>query len=389
MGKPVKYLGPLTESRAVSQRRNQEKMAKMVRLIGQRGPKIDEIAREIGVFKETARYWYSKLLRNGFTVRASRNHERLGMKRVAGIAELGDGFEQYSDSLMYVLGDSAYMVSFSKTLPDGLFVLSASVPEECLSDWSEFMQGLKSLGIFKSLDLVPLDWVRNVPMWAEWFNFDTYTWDFDWNNTKVNPYRAEGVPAGRTTYDEVDLGIIEQLQTDATVPLTKICQKLRVSSYKTADWHYRNHILDRGLITGYILNWGGIRYDPAAEKLIHRKHRFMWMELIADGLSQEEKTRLIRKLNLTPFVMLEGQGPGRYFARMAFPTEMMTEALEHLESAVSPIRQKVKWYHLDQAHALWFTFPRQNYNEAEQRWNFNKGELLRRFEELVQKIREG
>src|SRR5208283_1824110 len=160
----VQYPRTLTESQAVSENRNHGKMAEMVKLITQRGPRIDDIARDIGVYKETVRYWYNSMIKNGFTVQASRNHEKLGMKRVVVVAELSEVFKEYADAIFYSLGELAYVVTFAKTLPDGYYVLNASVPTECLNSWYEFVRKLKTMGIFSSIESVGMDWARNVPM---------------------------------------------------------------------------------------------------------------------------------------------------------------------------------------------------------------------------------
>jgi len=385
----VQYPGQLTESQAVSQNRNQEKMAEMVRLITQRGPKIDEIARDIGVYKETVRYWYNSLLKNGFTIQASRNHEKLGMKRVVLVAELSESFREYADAILYSLGELAYIVGFSKTLPDGYYILNASVPTECLNSWSEFMGKLKTMGIFSTIDSIEMDWVRNVPMWADYFNFQTGTWEFDWNNKKANPIEVDVEPGQRVKYDATDLRILEQLQINADTPLVEICKKVGAANYKTLAWHYKRHVSGRGLIRGYQLNWTGAKYDFVSEKPIHRKHRYMWVDLIANGVTDEVKFGLMDKLHQTPFMWLEAGGPGSFYSRMVFPTDDMPEALEFLEGAVSLARGKVRFFHMDQAHALYFTMPNRFYDEENQSWAFNGADLLTRFEALVQKIGEG
>ncbi len=364
-------------------------MAEMVRLITERGPKIDEISRDIGVYKETVRYWYNAMLKNGFTVQASRNHEKLGMRRVIIVAELSEVFREHADAIFYALGELAYVVSFAKTLPDGYYILNASIPIECLNPWSEFMGKLKTMGIFSSIDSMTMDWARNVPMWADYFNFQTGTWEFDWNNKKVNPSASDIQASERERYDDVDLRIIEQLGGDANIPLTEMCVKVGATNYKTFAWHYRSHVYERGLIKGYQVNWTGAKYDPVSEKPIHKKHRYMWVDLIANGIADDAKLRLMAELNRTPFVWLEASGSRAYFARMAFPSDAMPEALELLEAAVSLARDKVRWFHMDQAHALWFALPKQYYSEKERRWTFNKDELLARFDSLVQKIRGG
>src|SRR5208282_5219055 len=237
------------------------------------------------------------MLKNGFTVQASRNHEKLGMRRVIVVAELSEVFREHADAIFYALGELAYVVSFAKTLPDGYYILNASIPIECLNPWSEFMGKLKTMGIFSSIDSMTMDWARNVPMWADYFNFQTGTWEFDWNNKKVNPSASDIQASERERYDDVDLRIIEQLGGDANIPLTEMCVKVGATNYKTFAWHYRSHVYERGLIKGYQVNWTGAKYDPVSEKPIHKKHRYMWVDLIANGIADDAKLRLMAELN--------------------------------------------------------------------------------------------
>ncbi len=360
----------------------------MVRLITQRGPRIDEISREIGVYKETTRYWFNQLLRNGFTVQASRNHENLGLNRVIIIASPTEGYREYADAILYSLGELAYIVSFAKTLPDNQYVMQGSVPSECLESWLDFMRKLKEMGIFGSMEIIKAEWARNVPMWVEFYNFQTGTWEFDWGNTRVNPFAAQVDQAKRQKYDKIDLQILEQLQLNGDMPLTEMGRKLGIK-YKLLCWHYRNHVLGRDLVKSYLVNWTGAKYDLEAEKPQHRKHRYAWVDVLATGVTEGEKMRMMTAMHRTPFVWLEASGLEAYYARMVFPVEEMPEALEFLEKVVALARGKVKWYHMDQAHALWFTLAATNFDETNQKWAFNSSELLARFETLVQTVTQG
>src|SRR5208282_706825 len=248
------------------------------------------------------------MLKNGFTVQASRNHEKLGMRRVIVVAELSEVFREHADAIFYALGELAYVVSFAKTLPDGYYVLNASVPTECLNSWYEFVRKLKTMGIFSSIESVGMDWARNVPMWADYFNFQTGTWEFDWNNIKANPIAFDAEPSQRQKYDNTDLKILEQLQLNADTPLVEICEKIGATNYKTLAWHYRRHVFEKGLIKGFQVNWTGAKYDYISEKPVHRKHRYMWVDIIANRITDDEKFGLTCKLHQTPFMWLEAGG---------------------------------------------------------------------------------
>jgi DNA-binding Lrp family transcriptional regulator len=376
----------LAEPEIVSENRNQEKIAEMVKLIAQRGPKVDEIARVMGVYNETVRYWYRQLLSRGFAIQASCNYEYLGMKRVVVIIELGDLFKDCADTVFYAMGHQAYVVGYAKTKLGGYHVLSASVPQDCLNSWTDFMLDLKKIGVFKSIESIILDWVRNVPMRAEYFNFENGDWEFDWKSDKVNPVSADVQPSQKQKYDSTDLKIIGQLQVNANLSLTEMCEKVGAKNYKTFAWHYKAHVFRKGMIKGYRVNWTGMKYDFGSDRLVHKRHRYSWIDVIANGPSEGERLRLMATLNQTPFVWIEGSGARAYFARMVFPAEEMSELLELLETAVSPVREKVKWFHMDQAHALSFSLPIQYYDEGTRRWNFNKQEVLQGFETL-QRVR--
>jgi DNA-binding Lrp family transcriptional regulator len=375
----------LKESDPIANQPNHEKLAVMVQLISESGLNINQISRAMGVYKETVRYWYRNLLKDGFTVQASPDYEKLGMKRVVMIVELGEMYEDHADALMYGLGDLCYVVSFAKTLPDGFYTVNASVPVECLSSWSEFMLSLKETGVFKSMTSVVLDWVRNVPMKAGVYDFHQKRWDYDWNSGTAEPVPAEVAAGERAEFDSTDLAIIEQMQLDASVQLTEVAKSLKMNP-KTLGWHYRAHVLGRGLLKGYTVNWIGTGYDPEAEKPVHRKHRYTPVEIFADGLDETERAELVKSVGQLPYTWLEGCGKRSFYAKVVFPNEEFTEALDFLGKVVKVSRRKARCLTIDQAHALWFTLPNQYYEEKHQRWAFDQSDLRQRFGLLVQKL---
>lgn len=375
----------LNDSDVIIHEPNHEKLAVMVQVITESGLNINQISRTIGVYKETVRYWYRNLLKDGFTVQTAPNYEKLGMKRVVMIVELGDLFESYADALMCALGDLCYVVSFAKTLPDGFYTVNASVPVECLNSWTDFMISLKETGVFKSMTSIVLDWVRNLPMKAEMYDFRERRWDFDWSKRTDNPLSTDFQAVDREEFDSTDLGIIDQLQLDANIQLTEMAKSLKVNP-KTLAWHYRTHVLGRGLLKGYIMNWIGTGYDHETERPVHRKHRYTPVEIFADGLEKDERVELMRSVEQLPYAWLEGCGQRSYYAKIVFPNEEFTEALDFLGQVVKLSRRKARCLTIDQAHALWFTLPLQNYEEKRQRWAFDQSDLQQRFALLVQKM---
>jgi len=362
-------------------------IAALVKLITKYGPQINRISRELGVHKETARYWYKeKLLKKGYTLTAVPNYEKLGLRRVVVLAEFSEQFKPYGDAILMAMSELCYLSSFAKTIVEDLVSIQANVPYEYLGDWIKFVQALKQKGLFSSVQVVPFEWVRVVPMRSEVYDFENDSWQYDgMSKPAMDSASSDFAPSNRGKFDFVDLGLIKQLQINPDATMLEISQKLQVN-YKTLNWHHRTHVVKNGLLKGYLVNWAGTRYDPKVEKALHRRHRYMWVELLISSTTKNEGMQLMAKVNRLPFVWLEAGGQN-YFAQVAFPMEMMTEALGYIKDVISPVRQKATWHFMDQTNALRFSMMPQLYDKENRRWMFNQGELLAKFDRLVLEIK--
>jgi len=359
----------------------------MVKLITKYGPQINRISRELGIHKETARYWYKeRLLKKGYTVQAIPNHEKLGLRRVVAIVEFSNEFKPYADAILMAMSELCYLTSFMKALPEDLYSIHANVPQEHVSDWIQFVQMLKQRRLFSSVLTASFEWTRVIPMRSEVYDFENGGWQYDW---ALKPSMDFGLPdfapSIKGKFDQLDLGLIKQLQINPDASLIEVGDQLHVN-YKTLTWHYRTHVIGNGLLKGYLVNWAGTRYDPKLEKVLHRRHKYMWLELLVNGVTETERMELIAKVNQLPFVWFEAGGRD-YYAQVAFPIETMTEALTFIKDLTRPVRMKASWHFMDQANALRFSIVPNLYDEEERKWKFDQSELLSRFDRLVLEIK--
>ena len=362
--------------------------AQLVQLLSEIGPDIPEISRRLGQFKESVRYRYKeKILNRGFAVQAAPNYERLGLKRMIVLADFTDEFREYGSSILVAMPNLCYVTGFEKTLPHGQYVISASVPKEHTGEFSELMNELRNKGIFTSVEVFGFETFRNAPMKAEFYNFDTGTWDFDWSEASLRDFSAASyVPEERTKIDEIDLRLIEQLQADANTSLKQISEELKIN-YKKLAWHYSTHVIARNLIRGYRINWMGTKYNEKMGKASQRQHRYFMVELIVRNTSELERMTLCKKIGQLPFLWAEATG-NDYSAEFAFPVDYVTEAYQYLENAISSVKHKAQILAIDQTASLAFTVTPQLYDATRKAWVFNKQELAALFDNLVVKIRE-
>ena len=363
------------------------KTGQLAKEITEIGPNISEIARRLGQFKESVRYRYKeKLLNKGFAVRVGVDHEKLGLRRVIMIMDFADGYREVAELMLAILSYEGYVVAYQKVLPDGRFLVHASVPDELVETYREFFAGLKEKGYFRSLEFYTFHWFRNPPMKTEMYDFDEGVWDFDWSKeTKVNRDEAAYMPSSREKFDATDLMILKELQMDANRSLAEMAETLKVN-YKTLTWHYRKHIEERKLIKGYVINWIGTKYDYKADRALNKKHTYIVVAVLFSEIDQAKRIDVMSRLNQLPFMWSEAVGD-RYEAELVFPIESLTEGLQHLSEVIEETKTTARYFVVDQRHALTFSLIPELYDESKQTWSFNQKEVLSRFENLLQKAK--
>jgi len=360
----------------------------MVQLISEIGPDIPEISRRLRQFKESVRYRYKeKLLDKGFAIQAAVALEKLGLKRVMFVCDFERAYRAYANTILSAMSELCYVVYFAKTLPEGKYIVDAAIPRELSESFGRFITDLKQKGLFSWVDVIPFDWDGNPAMQAEHYDFNRGIWDFDWSSLPPPSMKSASFSIGNPVkFDEVDLLILKELQIDATQSLTDIASKLRIN-YKKLAWHHSEHVLHRELIRSYRLNWMGTTYDFKLEKALHRKHRYMSLAIIVKDIGDYERMDLMSRFGRLPFLWFEAAGR-HYYADLAIPVEMMTEAYVYLESALEPVRDRASYYVLDSSNALTFTIAYKLYDQGKKAWAFNREELLSRFDNLLLKIKE-
>lgn len=363
------------------------KTAQMVQLISEIGPDIPEIARRLGQFKESVRYRYKeKILNKGFAIQAIVDYSRLGLRHLEMFVGFSEEFREHAQTILIAMSELCYVSGFEKIFPTGDYMVGADVPEEFVDEYMDFILGLRQKGLFSHVNVHTFDWFRRIPMRTQFYDFSAGRWDFDWSTRTAGGFDTTAyTPSERGRFDLLDLLILKELYIDASRPLIEISRKLG-ENYKKLAWHYNKHVKS-GLIKGYTLRWPGTKYNFKVERALHRQHRYFWIDLLVRNLSEVERMELVSKVNRLPFVWAEAGGRD-YFAQFAFPVDFLTEAMQHLESILGPVRDRAELHMPDQTSALAFTISYKRYNQKSQRWTFDAPALQSRFAELILKIKE-
>ena len=361
----------------------------LVKLLTEIGPDKHEISRQLGQLNESYRYRYNeKIINRGEAVQAGVDHEKLGLKRLMLIAEVSDLYKNFAQSIFTAMHELCYVVGFAKTLIGGEYIINLSVPSEHIPQIRSFFMQLKEKGMFSQLEILGFDWLRNVPMKPEFYDFDTGRWDFDWQKEWTDDFESAAyAPSNEGKFDFVDLLIMKELQMDANKSLKEISEKLGVN-YKKLAWHHTTHVLAKRMLSGFKVNWMGTKYDYTLDKALHRKHKYFAVDLFVRDAKEFELMTLRRAIDRLPFLWGEACG-GNYFAEFAFPVDVVVEGLQYIGKITSSVKDRTRIYPIDQTEAVGFTIPYQMYSTEAKKWTFNPQDLGARFDQLMVQIKNG
>jgi hypothetical protein len=368
-------------------------MAQLAKLLMRLGADIDLIARTSGQYKETIRYRYKeKILGRGFALQARLNFQGLGMQRIVMKVKMGAAYASYTKELFMAMNKLCYVTSFSALMPEEFYLVHANVPKEFKDKFVEVMTKLRELGIFASIDFYSFDRFRNVPMRAEYYDFEHGLWEFDWGAPIEHPREGSEDGFEAFTFDKLDLLIMKELQADATRSLREICDAIRSNdgmdiNYKTLAWHWTRHVQEKRMINGYALRWMGTRYDPVADAVKRKPHKYIFITTLVRRVNESERLALTAEMNKVPFIWSEAAGED-YYAQFAFPVETLNDAFSFLKTVMSRFGDRAEYHVIDQMNSLSFTLTYQLYDDVERRWTFNSEEALMRFQSLIMKIGE-
>ena len=186
-------------------------------------------------------------------------HTNLGLKKAVVVAWAVPGKE---DLLFDCLRVNDYRVYISRSfgVSEGC-VAVYTVPESHIPEFKEFVGEIERAGLTKSVELFWSTCFQSVNLTSNWFDMQSETWVFPWDDWRQEVGR-EGTELPYTLVDpkefvmkgdETDLFILKELEKDAAIDSVDIAKKLGTSR-QVVDYHYKTHVLKRGLIENVQVN---------------------------------------------------------------------------------------------------------------------------------------
>lgn len=353
-----------------------EELAQMARCLTELGPEVNQVAKALGRFKETVRYRYHHFFRErGIGIQAAPNYPRLGFKRLVLVVSLAPSCEPNATSIFNTLSDLCYLHSFTRVLLTGQYIVHVAVPAELQERCVGVYRSLFEAGLFSGLEVLSFDEMRNPPMRTESFDFVRGEWRFDWDTARDLEMKLPLRASSRVEkYDKTDLLILKELDKNAACTLARMAETLD-ANVSALEFHYREHVKERGLVRGYRLVWQGTRADLREREASSRKDLYIEVTLLLKDATQAEMAELMLLLNKTPFLWSEAHGSA-YCAELFIPHQEFGRFLEYID----PFAKRAKGlrvFTMDQSHAVRFVIAYSLFDGVSKKWSLDEQAVMK------------
>jgi DNA-binding Lrp family transcriptional regulator len=233
------------------------KIVEALSLIGPRN--MTKIAESLGISRKTLSFRIKRMASNShifLRCHANIYHTNLGLKKAVVFANAVPGKEQLLFECLKANGFWLY-VGRSYGNREGCNAVYA-IPVDHCHDFEEFIFELKRLNVARKIRIFWSTCFQGGRITGKWFDKVNEQWIFPWdewikevqNAPLTLPYTLIEPKAFNNYADEIDIFILKELEKDATINLTKIADKLGITS-QAAGSRFKEHIIGKGLLEGY------------------------------------------------------------------------------------------------------------------------------------------
>jgi len=341
------------------------------------------IAKHLELPPTTVRFRVKRMIENSFLfLHLAPYHTNMGLKKVVLFAEAAPGYE---DDLLECLKINDFWIFLCRIYGPyegcgGIW----TIPKENVEDFHSFLRRLQDLGIARNIEIIWSTCFHGPQISSRWFHNENGTWVFNWDEwiNEVEtiegelPYTLVEPADWPIKVDYEDLLIIKELEIDGRASLSAISKKLGMPIRKV-KYHFREHILKRGLIEKYQVEI--YRYPFPLCEILFFKFEFDDHDKMAKfALSLDDK----------PFAIFLGKvlGENALVSQIYLPKVEFRKFISVLSILIK--RGLLKQYHyvIQDIYQNWReTIPYEHFENG--RWNYDYDKQREKLKELLEKRR--
>lgn len=235
---------------------------RILKALGIHGPRsVPKIARAIHAPVSTVRDRIKHMRARAISLfsvftRANTYHTFVGLKKAFVFARATPGYERLLWESLKANGYWLYVIA-RYDRPESFYAIYG-IPIDHTKEFEAFIKEIEELKIAQNIHLFWSTCIHTVNLTDDWYDFESEKWVFKWDKWIKNiesqgtslPYTLVEPKGYPQKADMIDIIILKELEKNADCKLSDIAKLLDVSP-KTVGYHFRNHVIAKGLIEGY------------------------------------------------------------------------------------------------------------------------------------------
>ena len=276
---------------------------RIIEKLGQSGPRnTTEVAKKLEMPRGTV-ISRTKRMSPLFNLRmnASVYHTNIGLRKTVVFAKATPGKEQL---LFDCLKTNDFYIYLSRCfgMYEGCIGIYVTPRDQC-DEFRQFLQEIRRLGVAEKTELFWSTCFHTVNPTTNWFDSKSEEWVFPWNKwiqeiltqTSHLPYTLVDPDDFPIKADATDLFILKEMEKDATVALSDIARKLKMTPQNVRH-HYEEHVLKKGLLETFQI--GIMPFDRIMSDMLFFVFKFE---------TREKMAKFAQSLLDKPFVYIVGK----------------------------------------------------------------------------------
>ena len=376
-----KYFGPAPRAKVEVRKTLDLLDLKILDGLGIYGPRnLASVARKLNVPIEILRSRVKSIPSRIFSrFYANIYHTNLGLKNAVVFANATPGYEEF---LFHCLRVHPYWIYVSRGygMSESCYGIY-TIPNDHSREFESFITHLENLEMSQRVQLIWSTCFHTVHSKSSWFDEQSETWHFPWDKwveeitleKKHLPYTLIDPEDFPVKGDEIDIFILKELEKNPIVSFVELAKMLRMSQ-QLVRYHYKKHILKRGLIESFeVLT---LHFDPRSSDMFFFVFQFSDMEKLS---------KFANSLLDKPFVICLGKslGENAIIAQIYLPRLEFRRFIDSLSQLVNMgLLQSYQYVILDIRRSARQTISYEYFKD--QSWIYNHKKHVEDLQDMVE-----
>jgi DNA-binding Lrp family transcriptional regulator len=330
---------------------------------------LNQISRDLKIPYQTLRFRMLNLKKDGISVLAVPDLDKLGLERVrvsfrlpASIKDLKPFFRS--------LHERAGLRCYARSLFTHMFDCEFAVPQGNFSELQTFLEELEASKLIQEIKMRSLLWKDVSMLKTRFYDYSKKEWDVDFSTLTDDPSFQSPERSEKEYFDYSDLLMIKELELDPWIKTVDLAKRVYLG-VPDAAYHLNKHVFGKKLIKTFRLRWEGTKEAWLKHSIVSQTYYFQKLP----GDSVRHAMSILRSFPFTWSTMMAEDGT--MVAEVIIPLSQYPEGMQYISSRLRALDlSPTQILDKDWSCCSTFTIPYLLYDKNKSTWDFDSQQAL-------------